>query len=128
MNVNVNLIEQNVSQINRGIMINVDVGVKSIIYVKKIMFGNLLHVIMKMEKILQVLWMIQRLSVMKLESCDEEIKIIPPNFNEKKVTCKTDRFHILLAFLLITIALLIAVSIYRYLIKYQKHLLPFQNK
>ena len=59
MNVNVNLIEQNVSQINRGIMINVDVGVKSIIYVKKIMFGNLLHVIMKMEKILQVLWMIQ---------------------------------------------------------------------
>ena len=128
MNVNVNLIEQNVSQINRGIMINVDVGVKSIIYVKKIMFGNLLHVIMKMEKILQVLWMIQRLSVMKLESCDEEIKIIPPNFNEKKVTCKTDRFHILLAFLLITIALLIAVSIYCYLIKYQKHLLPFQNK
>ena len=37
-------------------------------------------------------------------------------------------FYILLAFLLITIALLIAVSIYCYLIKYrakQKHLLPF---
>ena len=121
MNVNVNFIEQNVSHINGGILVNVDVAVKSIIYVKKIMFGNLLHVIMKMEKILQVLWMIQQLSVMKLESCDEEIKINSPNFNEKKVTCKTDSSYILLAFLLITIALLIAVSIYRYLIKYQKH-------
>ena len=121
MNVNVNFIEQNVSHINGGILVNVDVAVKSIIYVKKIMFGNLLHVIMKIEKILQVLWMIQQLSVMKLESCDEEIKINPPNFNEKKVTCKTDSSYILLAFLLITIALLIAVSIYRYLIKYQKH-------
>ena len=37
-------------------------------------------------------------------------------------------FYILLAFLLITIALLIAVSIYCYMIKYQtKHLLPFHG-
>ena len=39
-------------------------------------------------------------------------------------------FYILLAFLLIIIALLIAVSIYCYLVKYQakqKHLLPFHN-
>ena len=66
-----------------------------------------------------------------IESCDEdaeaksydEAKTIPTNFDEKKATCK-----ILLAFLLITTALLIAVSIYCYLIKYktkQKHLLPF---
>ena len=40
------------------------------------------------------------------------------NFNEKKATCKVQNFYILLAFLLITIALLIAVSIYCYLIKY----------
>ena len=42
-------------------MINNDVGVsvKNIIYVKKIMFGILPHVIVKMEKIQQVLWMIQ---------------------------------------------------------------------
>ena len=40
-------------------------------------------------------------------------------FNEKRATCKTKNFYILLAFLLITIALLIAVSIYCYLIKYQ---------
>ena len=48
------------------------------------------------------------------------------NFNEKKATCKMQYFYILLAFLLITIALLIAVSTYCYLIKYQaKQLLPF---
>ena len=43
--------EENVIQINGGIMINVDVSVKNIMYVKKIMFGILLHVIVKMETI-----------------------------------------------------------------------------
>ena len=51
MNVNVNLMEENVIQINGGIMINVDVSVKNIIYVKKIIFGILIHVIAKMENI-----------------------------------------------------------------------------
>ena len=46
-------------------------------------------------------------------------KNIPTNFNKKKVTCKTQNFYLLLAFLLITIALLITVSISCYLIKYQ---------
>ena len=41
------------------------------------------------------------------ESYDEET-----NFNEKKSTCKTQNVVILLAFLLITTALLIPVSIY----------------
>ena len=56
--------------------------------------------------------------------CDEVIdvdgttKTVPTNFNEKKVICKTQNFYILLAFLLTTIALLIAVIIYCYLIKY----------
>ena len=62
------------------------------------------------------------------KSYNKEKKTIPTNFNEKKVTCKTQNFYIPLAFLLITIALLIAVSIYCYLMKYQvkqKHLLPF---
>ena len=56
--------------------------------------------------------------------CDEIIeKTVPTNFNEKKANYKTQNFYILLAFLLITIALLVAVSIYRYLIKYrEKHL------
>ena len=63
-----------------------------------------------------------------IESYDEETKTIPTDFIEKKATCKTQNFYVLLAFLLITIVLLIAVSIYYYLIKYgtiQKYLLPF---
>ena len=61
-----------------------------------------------------------------IESYNEKIKTIPINCNEKKATCKTQNFYILLAFLLITIALLIAVSMYWYLIKYRaKQLLPF---
>ena len=50
-NVNVDLMEENVIQINGGIMINIDVSVKSVMYVKKIMFGILLHVVVKMENI-----------------------------------------------------------------------------
>ena len=43
--------EENVIHVNNGIMINVDVSVKSVMYVKKIMFGILLHVAVKMENI-----------------------------------------------------------------------------
>ena len=50
-NVNVNLIEENLIQIKSGIMINVDVSVKNIIYVKKIISGILLHTVVKMENI-----------------------------------------------------------------------------
>ena len=61
-----------------------------------------------------------------IESCDEEIKTIPTKFNEEKVTCKTQGLYILLAFLLVTITLLISFSIYCNLIKYQaKNVLPF---
>ena len=58
--------EQNVTQINGRITINVDVNVKKFMYVKMTMFGILLNVIVKMENIYQVFWMIQELSVMKL--------------------------------------------------------------
>ena len=52
--------------------------------------------------------------------CDEVINAYDKtNFNEKKATCKTQNFYILLPCLLITTALLIAVSIYCYLRKYQ---------
>ena len=50
-NVNVYLMEENVIQINGGIVINVYVSVKSVMYVKKIMFGIQLHVTVKTEKI-----------------------------------------------------------------------------
>ena len=47
------------------------------------------------------------------------------------MTCETQNFYILLALLLITNALLTAVAIYCYPIKYhakQKHLFLFQDK
>ena len=60
--------------------------------------------------------------------CDEIIDVQEMNFNEKNITCKTQSFYILLAFLLITIALMIAFSTYYYLIKYQEtDLLPFHD-
>ena len=49
MNVNVNLMKKNVIQIKSGKMINVDVSVKSKIYLKKIIFEILLNVPVKME-------------------------------------------------------------------------------
>ena len=60
-----------------------------------------------------------------IESYHNETKTIPTNFNEEKTTWKRQNFNILPAFLLIAIALLIAISFYCDLIKYrtkQKHL------
>ena len=47
MNANVDLMEENVIQINRRIMINDDVSVKNVMNVKKIMFGIVLQVVVK---------------------------------------------------------------------------------
>ena len=54
-----------------------------------------------------------------IEWYDKEIKTIPTNFNEKNITCKAQNFYILLIFLSIIVPLLIAVSMYCYLIKHQ---------
>ena len=51
MNVNLNLMEEIVIQINGGITINVDESVKNVMYVKKIMSGNLIVLIVKMGNI-----------------------------------------------------------------------------
>ena len=53
------------------------------------------------------------------KSYDEETTTIPTNFNENNAICKTQSFYILLAFVLITIAFLIAVNFCCYLIKYE---------
>ena len=49
MNVNVDLMEKNVIKVNGRTMIKVNVSVKKIMYMKKIMFGILLNVFVKME-------------------------------------------------------------------------------
>ena len=52
MNVDINLMLENIIQIKSEIMIiNVGASVKSVIYVAKIIFGTLLHVIVKMVNI-----------------------------------------------------------------------------
>ena len=51
--------EENVTQINSGITTNVDVSVKNVMYVEKIMFGILLYVTEKMINISRIFWMIQ---------------------------------------------------------------------
>ena len=47
--------EENVIQVNDGMMINADVSVKNIIYVNKIIFRIMLQVVAKMVNIWQVL-------------------------------------------------------------------------
>ena len=49
VNVNVDLMEKIVIQTNGRRTINVDVSVKNIIRVKEIMFGILVHAVVKME-------------------------------------------------------------------------------
>ena len=49
--VNVNLMEENVIHIKSGTMINVDANLKDFIYVKKIIFGILVQVVLKMVNI-----------------------------------------------------------------------------
>ena len=46
-----------------------------------------------------------------IESYDEKINTIPTNFNKKKASCKMQSLYVLVAFLLITIALFIVISI-----------------
>ena len=46
-----------------------------------------------------------------IESYDEKIKTIPTNFNKKKASCKIQNLYVLVAFLLITVASFIAISI-----------------
>ena len=62
--------EENVFQIIGGVTINVAVSLKNFMFVKKMIFGILLHVDIKIdekyENIQKLLWMIQQLYVMKL--------------------------------------------------------------
>ena len=59
---------KNVTRIDAGITVTVDVSVRNIMHVGKVKFRILVQVIVKMEKIWQILWMIQRICVTKSES------------------------------------------------------------
>ena len=64
--------EENVIQIDEGIMVNANANVKWVVYLKRIMCGILIHVIVKMENIQQVLWTITYDEI--IESYSEETK------------------------------------------------------
>ena len=66
-NVNANLMEESEIQIKIRIIVNVKASVRNIIYVRKIMFGILLHLVVKMVNILQILLTILSLRVMGLK-------------------------------------------------------------
>ena len=114
--------EENVIQIKSGIMINVDVSVKNIIYVKKNCFWRPATCSCENSKYLASIIddsVIMRDEIIdadtETKSYDEETKTIPKN-----IVCETKSCYILLAVLLITVALLIVVSIYCcYVIKYK---------
>ena len=57
--------EKNVIHINGGTSVNVDVIIKNVVYLKKIILGILVHVVVKMENIWQVVCMIQWSCVIK---------------------------------------------------------------
>ena len=73
--------KKNVIQINGGITINVYVSVKNLTYVKKIIFGILIHTVANMENMCDEI----------VESYNEDI-----NFNEKNQTlkCKISIFYL----------------------------------
>ena len=50
-NVNFNLMEENIIQTKSGITINVDASVKNMIYMRKNIFGILLHIVSKMVNV-----------------------------------------------------------------------------
>ena len=99
--------KENVIQINGGIMINVDVNVKNVMYGRKNYVWNPATCIYVNGKYLASIMDDSAIicdtvidADVKLSPKDDgEIKAIPTNFNEKKVTCKMQKFYILLAFL-----------------------------
>ena len=106
VNVNINWIKQNLIQINGGIIVKIET-------VKNIMFGILLHIIVKRKYIGSIIY---DSMIMCDEAINSEDKKV--NFNEKKSVFKIQNVYFLLDFLLITIALWIAVIINCYSIKY----------
>ena len=84
MNVNVNLMEQNVSQINDGISINVNVSVTKIHICDKEYVWNPSTCICENEKYLEsIMGDSAILCDDVINPYDEEIKAIPTNFDEK---------------------------------------------
>ena len=87
-------------------------SVKKFMYVKKIMFRILVNDLWKWKFLASIMYDSMITCDEVIKSYDEETKIISTNFNEKKVIFKTQSFYVSIAFLLIIMAILIAVRIW----------------
>ena len=75
--------EKNVIQINGRTSVNVDVSIKNVVYLKKIILGILVHVVVKMENIMHD----------SVIMCDEIIDAEETKTIPKNITCKTKIFY-----------------------------------
>ena len=75
--------EKNVIQINGGTSVNADVSIKNVVYLKKIILGILVHVVVKMENIMHD----------SVIMCDEIIDAEETKTIPKNITCKTKIFY-----------------------------------
>ena len=75
--------EKNVIQINGGTSVNVDVSIKNVVYLKKIILGILVHVVVKMENIMHD----------SVIMCDEIIDAEETKTIPKNITCRTKIFY-----------------------------------
>ena len=102
--------KNNAIQINGGTM-NVHVSVKNVTYAKKVIFGILLHVVVKMENIMESIIDDSAITCYEItdaeaeaksndeaKSNNEETKTFLLNFNEINITYETQNFYILLTF------------------------------
>ena len=76
MILNANSIVQHLIQSKNGIIKHFNVNSKSIISVKKIIVGAIAHVFVKIANILNVLMILQRLSMMTLSNYRRERQIL----------------------------------------------------
>ena len=91
---NVNLMEENVIQINGGITVNVDVSIKNVMSMEKVIFGK----IENGKYLANIMYESVITCNEVIESFDQKAKTISTNFNEKRAaTCVILNFYILIA-------------------------------
>ena len=113
VNVKVNLIEKNVIQVNGEITKKFRFECKNYSIWDKYYVWNLSTCSCENGKYLANIMDDSKITFYEI------IDVKETNFNKKNITCITPIFYMLLTFLLITTALLIAVSIYCYVIKHR---------
>ena len=90
---NVNLMEENVIQINGGITVNVDVSIKNVMSMEKVIFRK----IENGKYLANIMYESVITCNEVIESFDQKAKTISTNFNEKRATCVILNFYILIA-------------------------------